>query len=221
MRTIVHSTIRLAALLGGAGKLRPGRTSWLVVCVLAVGSADVRAQEVTAEFATESLAPAAEEMAAAGVDGTAASIPALLEIAQRHGFGYGMSPDEVRELLQSGYLAVRQIDCSSLAGKEAAALRLSRMLSAIAWLYAAGAGLTIAAPPVAAALGFGALVAGISATVAGWMVIEFRTQRQQIRCTKEGGIEWFRPAAPEIRASADPAIFRYSWQRFCGASACA
>jgi hypothetical protein len=221
MRTILHSTVRLAAFLSGAGKSSSRAIIAVVAAALAIGGVDVHAQTLTEELVTGSLAPAAEEMAAAGVDGSPASIATLVEIAQRHGFGYGMSPAEVRELLGSGYIAVRQIDCSSLAGKEAGAQRLSRMLSAIAWLYAAGAGLTVAAPPVAAALGFGALVAGMSASVAAWLAVEYRAQRSQVRCTKEGGIEWFRPAAPKIRAAADPAISRFSWQRSCGASACA
>src|SRR5687767_16006912 len=70
----------------------------LVGAVLLAACADVQARQVSAEFAEGSLAPAAEEMASAGVDGHTDSLPALIEIAQRHGFGYGISPDEVRDV---------------------------------------------------------------------------------------------------------------------------
>jgi hypothetical protein len=214
MRTIV----RLEA--SGAVLSRRVRI-WFAATAVLLGAANAHAQ-VSVEFAEGSLAPAAEEMAAAGVDGSREGLATLVEIAQRHGFGYGISPDEVRDLVGSGYLAVRQIDCSSLDAKIEAAQRLSRTLAQIAWLYAAGAGITYIAPPVAAALGLGALIAGMSSAVAAWIVSDLRAQRSQVRCTSEGGVEWFRPAAREIKASLDPpAIFRYSWQRSCGASCCA
>jgi hypothetical protein len=197
--------VRTAVVLGG-----------LFLCAASAG-----AQSVNEEFAEGTLAPAAEEMANAGVDGSLESAATLIEIAQRYGFGYGISPDEVRELLGIGYQAVQGIDCSSLSAQADAAQRLSRALSTIAWLYAAGAGLTFVAPPVAAALGFGALATGIMATAAGWIAADIRSHRSQIKCTKEGGVEWFRPAAPEIHAVADPAIFPYSWRRSSGASPCA
>jgi hypothetical protein len=173
---------------------------------------------VTADFAENSLAPAAEEMANAGVDGSLETAATAIEIAQRHGFGYGISPDEVRELLGTGYLAVRQIDCSSLDAQAAAAQRLSRALTAIAWLYGIGAGLTLGAPPVAAALGFGAMATGAMATAAGWLAADFRTRRSQVKCTKEGGVEWFRPAAREIHTALEPAIIPCFWRRASGAS---
>jgi len=215
MRTIVH----WAAATFGSARAHRARVGLAAAAVL-IGAANAQAQ-VSEEFAEGSLAPAAEEMAAAGVDGSREGLATLVEIAQRHGFGYGISPDEVRELVESGYLAVRQIDCRSLDSKIEAANRLSRTLAQIAWLYAAGAGLTYIAPPVAAALGLGALIAGMSSAVAAWIVSDLRAQRSQVRCTSEGGVEWFRPAAREIKASLDPAIFRYSWQRSCGASCCA
>jgi hypothetical protein len=196
------------------------KTACLVIAAIAIGTVSAEAQ-VSVEFAEGALAPAAEEMGAAGVDGSPDSMATMIEIAQRYGFGYGISPDEVRELVGSGYLAVRQIDCRTLDSKFEAAQRLSRTLTGLAWLYAAGAGMTVGAPPVAAALGFGALVTGVAATAAGWIAADIRAQRSQVRCTKEGGIEWFRPAAREIRAAVDPIIFRYSWQRWCGLSASA
>ena len=142
----------------------------------------------------------------------------MIEIAQRYGFGYGISPDEVRDLVGSGYLAVRQIDCRMLDARYEAAMRLSRTLAGLAWLYAAGAGMSVGAPPVAAALGFGALVTGIASTAAGWIAADIRAHRSQVKCTNEGGIEWFSPAARKILAAVDPAIFRYSWQHWCGVS---
>jgi hypothetical protein len=193
------------------------RMAQIVVCTL-VGAATAHAQEVNVAFAEGSLAPAAEEMAWAGVDGSLESAATLIEIAQRHGFGYGISPDEVRDLLGIGYQAIRQIDCSSLDAKFYAAQRLSRVLSAIAWTYAAGAGLTVSAPPVAAALGFGALVTGILSTAAGWLAADYRVQRSQVKCSKDGGVEWFRPAARRILAAADPTVLPYSWRRSYGAS---
>jgi hypothetical protein len=195
------------------------RTSKAVLVVLALlaASAEVQARQVSVEFAEGSLAPAAEEMAAAGVDGYANSLVALIEIAQRHGFGYGVSPEEVRDLVGGGYLAVGQINCSSLDAKAEAAQRLSRVLTGIAWMYTIGAGLTVIAPPVAGVLGFGALVSGIAATAAGWIAADYRAQRTKVQCSSEGGIEWFRPAARAIRAAVDPAIFRFSSPRSCGA----
>jgi hypothetical protein len=196
------------------------KTACLVIAAIAIGTVSAEAQ-VSVEFAEGALAPAAEEMGAAGVDGSPDSMATMIEIAQRYGFGYGISPDEVRELVGSGYLAVRQIDCRMLDARYEAAMRLSRTLTGLAWLYAASAGMTVASPPVAAALGFGALVTGVAATAAGWIAADIRAQRSQVRCTKEGGIEWFRPAAREIRAAVDPVIFPYSWQRWCGLSASA
>jgi len=198
-----------------------GQSTWtvaaLVGAVLLAGSIDARAQALTPEFANRNLAPAAQEMARAGVDGSTRSLATLIEIAQRHGFGHGISPNEVRTLLAGGYLAARQIDCSSLAANAAAAQRLSRVLSMIAWLYAAGAGLTLVAPPVAGALGFGALVSGMAATAAGWLAVDFRERRAQAKCTKGGTLEWFRQTAPEVMAARDPAIWQSSSPRSCGA----
>jgi hypothetical protein len=208
-----QSTRHLAALLGGARRWNTP----LAVAVLLVGTVNVQAQSVTPEFAASALAPAAEEMADEGVDGSIDSLATLIEIAQRHGFGYGISPDEVRALLGGGYLAVRQVDCSSLAANAAAAQRLSRTLTTIAWLYTAGAGLTVMMPPVAGMLGFGALVTGMAATAAGWLAADFRDRRTQLKCTKGGTLEWFRQPAPAITAAVDPATWRSSWQRSCGA----
>lgn len=177
-----------------------------------------RAQQVSVEFAENNLAPAAEEMAAAGVDGSLETAATAIEIAQRYGFGYGISPDEVRQLLGTGYQAIRQIDCSSLDSAASAAQRLSRALTLIAWMYGIGAGLTIGAPPVAAALGFGAFATGAMATVAGWLAADLRQKRSQVKCTKEGGIEWFRPAAREIHTALDPAILPSFWRRSSGVS---
>ena len=212
MRTMAEMTTGLgAAIWGGRGRMA------LILVGVLFGAAAAHAQEVNAEFAEGSLAPAAEEMAASGVDGSIESAATLIEIAQRYGFGYGISPDEVRDLLGVGYQAVRQINCSSLDAKAEAAMRLSRTLSAIAWLYAAGAGLTVSAPPVAAALGFGALATGIMATAAGWLAADYRNQRSQVKCSENGGVEWFRPAAHRILAAADPAILPSSWRRSFGA----
>ena len=221
MRTIAEWWTRgLASRFRGFTTTWSWRTAYLVVAAVTMGSATAEAQ-VSVEFAEGVLAPAAQEMGAAGVDGSLESTATMIEIAQRYGLGYGISPDEVRELVGSGYLAVRQIDCRTLDAKFEAAQRLNRTLSSLAWLYAAGAGMTVAAPPVAAALGFGALVTGIAATAAGWLAADIKSQRQHVRCTKEGGIEWFRPAARRILAAADPVIFRYSWQHWCGVSASA
>jgi hypothetical protein len=219
MRTMATAAKGLAAVCGPVAEWH-ARTVWLMAAAIVAGAATVHAQEVTVEYAESTLAPAAEEMANAGVDGSVESAATLIEIAQRYGFGYGISPDEVRELLGIGYLAVRQIDCSSLDARAEAAQRLSRALTGIAWLYAAGAGLTFFAPPVAGALGFGALASGIAATAAGWLAADYRAQKSKIRCSKDGGAEWFRPAARQIQAALDPAVFRFSWQRSCGASAC-
>jgi hypothetical protein len=196
------------------------RTAGLVVAAVLIGSVTAEAQ-VSVEFAEGSLAPAAEEMGNAGVDGSPGTMATMIEIAQRYGFGYGISPDEVRDLVGSGYLAVRQIDCRMLDARYEAAMRLSRTLAGLAWLYAAGAGMSVSAPPVAAALGFGALVTGIASTAAGWIAADIRAQRSQVKCTNEGGIEWFRPAARKILAAVDPVIFRYSWQHWSGVSASA
>jgi hypothetical protein len=198
----------------------PWRTAVLVVAAVLIGSVTAEAQ-ISVEFAEGSLAPAAEEMGNAGVDGSPGTMATMIEIAQRYGFGYGISPDEIRDLVGSGYLAVRQIDCRMLDARYEAAMRLSRTLAGLAWLYAAGAGMTVSAPPVAAALGFGALVTGIASTAAGWIAADIRAQRSQVRCTNEGGIEWFRPAARKILAAVDPVIFRSSWQHSCGVSASA
>ena len=218
MRTMFDWSRCAAARFAGAPARDLGRV-WLMLAAIVIGSGRVEAQ-VSPEFAEFNLAPAAEEMAAAGVDGSLETLGTLLEIAQRYGFGYGISPDEARQLV-GGYLAVRQIDCRSLDEKYEAAMRLSRALSGIAWLYAAGAGLTYAAPPVAAALGLGALISGIGATAASWLASEYRAHRSRVRCTKEGSIEWFRPAARDIQAAVDPVLWRFSWQRSCGASSCA
>ena len=212
MRTMAEMTMGLVAAISGCR----GRIALILVGIL-MGAATAHAQDVNVEFAEGSLAPAAEEMAAAGVDGSLESAATLLEIAQRHGFGYGISPDEVRYLLGIGYQAIGQINCSSLDAKAEAAMRLSRTLSAIAWLYAAGAGLTVSAPPVAAALGFGALATGIMATAAGWLAADYRNQRSQVKCSENGGVEWFRPAARRILAAADPGILPSSWRRSFGA----
>ena len=217
MQTMVHSLCSLAARRTAAAATRVARTSVVLAAAVLLVSVPAQAQEVTTEFAEGNLAPAADEMANAGVDGSAGSLADLIAIAQRHGFGYGISPDEVRQLLGGGYLAVRQIDCRSLSAQTEAAQRLSRTLSKISWLYAAGAGLTWVAPPVAGALGFGALVSGIGATVAGWMAADFRVQQSQVKCTDDGGIEWFRPAARRLQAAVDPAIFRFSWRPASGA----
>ena len=190
----------------------------LVLALLILGAATAHAQQVSAEFAEGTLAPAAEEMVNAGVDGSLESAATALEIAQRYGFGYGISPDEVRELVGSGYLLVRQINCSSLDAKAEMAQRLNRALTAIAWLYAAGAGVTYFAPPVAAALGFGALATGIMATAAGWLAQDYRAQRSRIHCTDDGGVEWFRPASRQILASVDPTTYRSFWRLSSGAS---
>jgi hypothetical protein len=214
MRIMGQSTWTVGARLGGVGRWQ---RSALVVAALLAGSIDAHAQALTADFAAGNLAPAAQDMAGAGVDGSTQSLATLIEIAQRHGFGYGISPDEVRTLIGGGYLAVRQIDCSSLAASAAGAQRLSRVLSMIAWLYAAGAGLTFIVPPVAATLGFGALVTGIAATAAGWLAADFRERRAQAKCTKGGSVEWFRQTAPEIMAALDPALGRFSSPRSCGA----
>jgi len=213
MRAMAEMTTGREAAISG----RRGGMALILVGSVLMGAATAHAQDVNVEFAEGSLAPAAEEMAAAGVDGSIESAATLLEIAQRHGFGYGISPDEVRYLLGIGYQAVRQIDCSSLDSRAEAAMRLSRALSTIAWLYAAGAGLTISAPPVAAALGFGALATGIMATAAGWLAADYRNQRSQIKCSENGGVEWFRPAARRILAAVDPAILPFSWRRSYGA----
>jgi len=213
MRTMAEMATGLAAAITG-WRVRVA----LVLVGFFVGAATAHAQDVSVEFAEGTLAPAAEEMAAAGVDGSLESAATLIEIAQRHGFGYGISPDEVRDLLGVGYQAIRQIDCSSLDARADAAQRLSRALSAISWLYAAGAGLTVSAPPVAAALAFGALATGILSGAAGWLAADYRAQRSQVKCSKDGGVEWFRPAARRILAAADLAILPSSWQRSYGAS---
>jgi hypothetical protein len=216
MRTIAEWWTRgLVSPFSGSAAAGHWRTACLVVAAVAIGAVSAEAQ-VSVEFAEGNLAPAAEEMGNAGVDGSPESMATMIEIAQRYGFGYGISPDEVRDLVGSGYLAVRQIDCRTLDAKYDAALRLSRTLNSLAWLYAVGAGMTVSAPPIAAALGFGALVTGIASTAAGWLAADIRSQRQQVKCTKEGGIEWFRPAARKILATVDPVIFRYSWQHSCG-----
>jgi hypothetical protein len=214
MRIMGQSTWRVAVRGGGVGRWQ---MSALVVAGLISGSVDAQAQALTADFVHYNLVPAAQEMAAAGVDGSTQSFATLVEIAQRHGFGYGISPDEVRALIGGGYLAVRQIDCSSLADGAARAQRLSRVLSMIAWLYAAGAGLTVMVPPVAATFGFGALVTGIAATAAGWLAVDFRERRAQAKCTKGGSLEWFRHTGPEIMAALNPAIWRFSSPPSCGA----
>ena len=221
MRTMAEWWTRgLSARFSGVLPAGHWRTAGLLVAAIVLGSVRAEAQ-VSAEFAEGSLAPAADEMGNAGVDGSPESMATMIEIAQWYGFGYGISPDEVRDLVGSGYLAVRQIDCRTLDARYEAALRLSRTLSGLAWLYAASAGMTVSAPPVAAALGFGALVTGIASTAAGWIAADIRSQRMQVKCTKEGGIEWFRPAARKILAAVDPVIFRYSWQHWCGVSASA
>jgi hypothetical protein len=214
MRIIGQLTGTVAARVGGA---RGWPVSALAVAALLGGSVEVRAQALTVDFANGSLAPAAQEMAGAGVDGSTHSLATLVEIAQRHGFGYGISPDEVRALVGGGYLAIRQIDCSSLANGAISAQRLSRVLSQIAWLYAAGAGLTLMSPPVAGALGFGALITGMAATAAGWLAADFRERRSQVKCTKGGSLEWFRHTTPAIMAALDPANGRFSSPRSCGA----
>jgi hypothetical protein len=212
MRTMAEMATGLAAAISGS-RVRVA----LILVGIFVGAATAHAQDVNVEFAEGSLAPAAEEMAASGVDGSLDSAATMIEIAQRHGFGYGISPEEARDLLGVGYQAIRQIDCSSLDARVAAAQRLSRALSTIAWLYAAGAGLAISAPPVAAALGFGALASGILSTAAGWLATDYRAQRSQVKCSKDGGVEWFRPAARRILALG-PAVSPYSWRRSYGAS---
>ncbi len=213
MRTMAEMATGLAAAMSGS-RVRMA----LVLVGMFVGAATAHAQDVNVEFAEGSLAPAAEEMAAAGVDGSLESAATMIEIAQRYGFGYGISPEEVRDLLGVGYQAIRQIDCSSLDAKAAAAQRLSRALSTIAWLYAIGAGLTLISPPVAAVLGFGAFASGIISTAAGWLAADYRERRSQVKCSKDGGIEWFRPAARRILAAMDPAVLPYSWRRSYGAS---
>ena len=213
--------MRTRAEVAGCGVVSACRSHARVAAVLLgilLHAVVAQAQEVSIEFAENSLAPAAEEMAGAGVDGSLESAATAIEIAQRYGFGYGISPDEVRELVGGGYLAVRQIDCSSLDARADAAQRLSRALSAIAWLYGIGAGLTISAPPVAAALGFGAFATGAMAAVAGWLAADLRHQRSQVKCTKEGGIEWFRPALRERRTALDPAAIPFLWRRSSGPS---
>jgi hypothetical protein len=214
MRIIGQLTGTVAARGGGTGGWS---VSALAVAALLGGSVEAGAQALTPDFADRSLAPAAQEMAGAGVDGSAHSLATLVEIAQRHGFGYGISPDEVRALVGGGYLAIRQIDCSSLANGAVSAQRLSRVLSQIAWLYAAGAGLTLMSPPVAGALGFGALITGMAATAAGWLAADFRERRSQAKCTKGGSLEWFRHTTPAIMAALDPASGRFSSPRSCGA----
>lgn len=213
MRTMAEAAIGLAA--SALSRFRVPIT--LVILAIVFSPVTAHAQEVTMDFAEGSLAPAAEEMAGAGVDGSLDSAATMIEIAQRHGFGYGISPDEVRYVLGVGYQAIRQIDCSSLDARAAAAQRLSRVLTGIAWLYAAGAGLTFAAPPVAAALGFGAVATGILATAAGWLAADMRTHRSQVKCSRDGGIEWFRPAARRILAAVDPTVTPFSWRRSYGA----
>ena len=211
MRTMAETAASLAAAVS-----RSRVPLALIICGIVLCAPTAYAQDVTAEFAEGTLAPAAEEMAGAGVDGSLESAATMIEIAQRHGFGYGISPDEVRSLLGIGYQAIRQVDCSSLDARAAAAQRLSRVLTAIAWLYAAGAGLTLGAPPVAAALGFGAFATGILATAAGWLAADIRTHRSQVKCSKDGGIEWFRPAARRILAAVDPTVMPSSWRRSFG-----
>jgi hypothetical protein len=213
MRTMAEMATGLAAAITGC-RVRMA----LVLVGFFVGAATAHAQDVSVEFAEGTLAPAAEEMAAAGVDGSLERAATLIEIAQRYGFGYGISPDEVRDLLGVGYQAIRQIDCSSLDARAEAAQRLSRALATIAWLYAAGAGLTFSAPPVAAALGFGALATGILSSAAGWLAADYRAQRSQVKCSKDGGVEWFRPAARRILAAADLTVLPFSWRRSYGAS---
>ena len=94
-----QSTRNLAALLGRVARWNAS----LVVAGLLAGSVNAQAQTLTMEFAEGNLAPAAQEMAAAGVDGSTESLATIIEIAQRHGFGYGISPDEVRALVGGGY----------------------------------------------------------------------------------------------------------------------
>ena len=94
MRTMAEMATGLAAAITG-WRVRMA----LVLVGFFVGAATAHAQDVSVEFAEGTLAPAAEEMAAAGVDGSLESAATLIEIAQRYGFGYGISPDEVRDLL--------------------------------------------------------------------------------------------------------------------------
>ena len=82
MRTRAEMATGLAAAISGS-RVRMA----LILVGIFVGAATAHAQEVNAEFAEGSLAPAAEEMAAAGVDGSIESAATLIEIAQRHGFG--------------------------------------------------------------------------------------------------------------------------------------
>ena len=221
MRTMAETGAGLSAVSYYAARATGGRSAWLLVVSLLTWAVPAHAQTVDVEFAEGTLAPAAEEMAASGVDGSLETAATLIEIAQRYGFGGGISPEEVRDLVGGGYVAVRQIDCSSLDAKYEAAQRLSRVLTGIAWLYATGAGLTYFAPPVAGALGFGALASGIAATAAGWLASDYRSQKTKAKCTKDGGAEWFRPAARRILAAVDLAIMPCSSRRSYGASPCA
>lgn len=61
------------------------------------------AQEVNDDYIVYQLGPAAEEMQRAGVDGSAESSPAIIEIAQRWGIepAYWVSVDEARMLVRA------------------------------------------------------------------------------------------------------------------------
>jgi hypothetical protein len=73
----------------------------LIACALPLRAAS--AQEVTEDYIVHHLGPAAEQMQAAGVDGSGDSTPAIIGISQRWGIepAYWISVDEVRWLLRS------------------------------------------------------------------------------------------------------------------------
>ena len=73
----------------------------LIGCALPLRAAF--AQEVTEDYIIHHLGPAAEQMQAAGVDGSGDSTPAIIGISQRWGIepAYWISVDEVRWLVRS------------------------------------------------------------------------------------------------------------------------
>ena len=92
MRTMAERWTRgLAVCFSRVLSADPWRTAVLVVAAVLIGSVTAEAQ-ISVEFAEGSLAPAAEEMGNAGVDGSPGTMATMIEIAQRYGFGYGISP---------------------------------------------------------------------------------------------------------------------------------
>ena len=210
----------------------------LVASALLSGS--VFAQEVNEDYIVNHLGPAAEEIQAAGVDGSGESTPAIIEISQRWGIepAYWIGVDEVRALVREARedrerermaswvnpldrypsrvtvarfgLVTVGITCTEAREKARSAQRLADALARLSQLDAVGTGLVGAISQGSMRFAGPLGIATMVTGMASAWAGQLAAQYRNAPCLTGGDLWRFRPNVMKASLSRDLFLGRYS-----------